>query len=132
MKLYPHQKDAVKRLKNGSILVGGTGTGKSITAIAYYFTRVCGGELEPYMPMSDPRPLYIITTAKKRDDREWDKDLAPFLLSSTDANLYLKNAPVIVDSWNNIKNILTFRERSLYLMNSVLLALVLGSRRFIR
>lgn len=103
MKLYPHQKDAVKRLKNGSILVGGTGTGKSITAIAYYFTRVCGGELEPYMPMSDPRPLYIITTAKKRDDKEWDKDLAPFLLSSTDANIYLEDAPVIVDSWNNIK-----------------------------
>lgn len=105
MELYPHQKEALSKMKNGCILNGGTGSGKSITSIAYYFVKVCGGEIEPeYVPMSDPRPLYIITTAKKRDDGEWNNDLAPFLLSShKDANIYYNDAPVIIDSWNNIK-----------------------------
>lgn len=54
--------------------------------------------------MSDPRPLYIITTPKKRNDGEWNKDLGHFLLSThEDVNVYYKDAPVVVDSWNNIK-----------------------------
>lgn len=50
--------------------------------------------------MKDPKPLYIITTAKKRDTMEWDRDLNIFLLSSLLPEE--SAAPVTVDSWNNI------------------------------
>ena len=104
--LYDYQIDAVKRMKNGCILNGGVGSGKSRTALAYYYLRnggdpasLCG---DNYMPMDDPpKDLYIITTARKRDTLEWDGDMAPFLLSThTDINLYCNK--VVVDSWNNI------------------------------
>ena len=104
--LYDYQIDAVKRMKNGCILNGGVGSGKSRTALAYYYLRnggdpasLCG---DNYMPMDDPpKDLYIITTARKRDTLEWDGDMAPFLLSThTDVNLYCNK--VVVDSWNNI------------------------------
>ena len=104
--LYDYQIDAVKRMKNGCILNGGVGSGKSRTALAYYYLRnggdpasLCG---DNYMPMDDPpKDLYIITTARKRDTLEWDGDMAPFLISThTDVNLYCNK--VVVDSWNNI------------------------------
>lgn len=103
IKLYPHQQEAIAKLKNGSILCGGTGSGKSITAIAYYFIQE-GGKLNPYKPMKNkPRDLYIITTARKRDTLEWEGELAPFLLSThKEKNAYYGNT-VVVDSWNNIK-----------------------------
>lgn len=90
-------------MKNGCILCGGVGSGKSMTALAYYFTTH-GGDLDPYGPMDDCNPvdLYIITTARKRDTYEWDKDMSPFLLS-TNSNLNIGSQSVIVDSWNNIK-----------------------------
>ena len=92
-KLYPHQKEAVEKLSSGKVLVGGVGSGKSLTAITWFFEKVCGGQSEPFiMPKYIPH-LYIITTAKKRDDMEWDKELLPFLL----------NKYTTVDSWNNIK-----------------------------
>lgn len=105
--LYDYQIDAVKRMKNGCILCGGVGSGKSRTALAYYYlvnggnpASLCG---EDYIPMNDPpKDLYIITTARKRDTLEWEGDMAPFLLSThTDVNLYKHK--VVVDSWNNIK-----------------------------
>ena len=104
--LYDYQIDAVKRMKNGCILNGGVGSGKSRTALAYYYLRnggdsasLCG---DNYIPMDDPpKDLYIITTARKRDTLEWDGDMAPFLLSThTDVSLYCNK--VVVDSWNNI------------------------------
>ena len=104
--LYDYQIDAVKRMKNGCILNGGVGSGKSRTALAYYYLRnggdpasLCG---DNYIPMDDPpKDLYIITTARKRDTLEWDGDMAPFLLSThTGINLYCNK--VVVDSWNNI------------------------------
>lgn len=106
MRLYDYQLDAVKRMKNGCILCGGVGSGKSLTAVAYYYLQN-GGEWdslegEEYMPMDDPpMDLYIITTARKRDTCEWGNELSQFLLStSKDHNLY--GNQVIVDSWNNI------------------------------
>lgn len=94
--LYPHQKDAVAKMKNGCILCGGVGSGKSRTALAYYFLRQ-GGSIGPngeYGAMRDThRPLYIITTARKRDTREWEGETIPFLLPEED---------VTVDSWNNV------------------------------
>lgn len=85
IRLFDHQLDAIRRMKNGCILCGGVGSGKSLTAISYYYLRnggdvqsVSGGE---YLPMDDPpMDLYIITTARKRDTFEWEKELAPFLL----------------------------------------------------
>lgn len=104
--LYDYQLDAVRRMKNGCILRGGVGSGKSLTALSYYYLRQ-GGEEESllggtYFPMGDPpKDLYIITTAKKRDTLEWEGELSPFLLSTNpDVNLYPNK--VVIDSWNNI------------------------------
>ena len=101
--LYDYQLKAVQQMRNGCILCGDVGTGKSRTGIAYYYVRQ-GGLLNSneYVPMEDPpKDLYIITTARKRDQLEWEGDLAPFLLSThSDGNLYQNK--VVVDSWNNI------------------------------
>lgn len=100
VKLYDHQLEALGEMKNGCILCGGVGSGKSRTGIAYYFTRE-GGKLNPYSPMKKPRDLYIITTAQKRNTLEWEGDLVPFLLTTNPETNYYKNK-VVVDSWNNI------------------------------
>lgn len=104
IELRDYQEEAVNNLKNGSILCGGVGSGKSRTALAYYF-RECGGSWEnrTYSAMTKPRDLYIITTARKRDDLEWEGELCPFLLSTNPEVSYYKDVNVIVDSWNNIK-----------------------------
>lgn len=101
IELYEHQRDAIKKLKNGSILCGGVGSGKSRTALAYYFKEYGGSFKDEYIPMKNPPDLYIITTARKRDTLEWEGELAPFLLScDNSANLYSNT--VRIDSWNNI------------------------------
>ena len=93
-------------MRNGCILCGGVGSGKSRTALAYYFFKECGGEVDfdgEYVPMSDPKDLYIITTAHKRDTHEWEGEMTPFLLSTDpDICLYGHDIKVVVDSWNNI------------------------------
>lgn len=89
-------------MKNGCILCGGVGSGKSRTALAYYYEQQ-GGKVgsDDYIPMQKPKDLYIITTARKRDTCEWQGELAPFLLSTHPESNYYKNK-VVVDSWNNI------------------------------
>lgn len=69
--LYKHQMDAVKNMKNGCILNGAVGSGKSRTALAYYYI-LQGGDVESvkYKKMKNPKDLYIITTARKRDTKE--------------------------------------------------------------
>jgi hypothetical protein len=104
--LYPHQLKALEEMKNGCVLAGGVGTGKSITSIAYFFTKVCGGELRingfgDLEPLKRPKDLYIITTAKKRDGLDWEDEALPFGLS-TKFELSHSGAQVFVDSWNNI------------------------------
>lgn len=99
--LYDYQLKAVEQMRNGCILCGGVGSGKSRTALGYYFKENGGGLREDYIPMKKPQDLYIITTARKRDTLEWEGDMCPFLLSSNpDVNVYSNK--VIVDSWNNI------------------------------
>ncbi len=93
--LYDHQKAALAKLHNGSILWGGVGSGKSIVGIAYYFSRVC-------RDMAEPKDLYIITTARKRDTHEWEGELAKFGLSTNPENSIHK-VDIRIDSWNNIK-----------------------------
>lgn len=107
IQLYDYQLDAIERMKNGCILCGGVGSGKSMTSLAYYYLQN-GGDIsflmgDEYMTMDDVqiKDLYIITTARKRDTLEWEGELANFLLSThPDTSLY-KNK-VVVDSWNNI------------------------------
>ena len=101
IELYDYQLDAISRLKNGSILCGGVGSGKSRTALAYYFKEQ-GGGLNPYKPMKNPKDLYIITTARKRDTLEWEGELTPFLMSKNPGVGIYQNK-IAIDSWNNIK-----------------------------
>lgn len=94
-------------MKNGSILCGDVGTGKSRTALVYYYTKVCGGSMEingegTWGEPTTPRDLYIITTAKKRDDLEWLHECVPFMLCE-DPEKSVCNIKLTVDSWNNIK-----------------------------
>lgn len=105
--LYDYQIKAVRQMKNGCILCGGVGSGKSRTSIAYYYLEnggnpdsLTGGD---YIPLEDPpKDLYIITTARKRDTFEWEGELTPFLMSThDDINIYSNK--IVVDSWNNIK-----------------------------
>lgn len=100
--LRDYQLDAIKHMKNGCILCGGVGSGKSRTSLAYYY-KLQGGDLlaSNEVAMKNPKNLYIITTARKRDTCEWEGELAPFLLSTHPDCNYYKNT-VVVDSWNNI------------------------------
>ena len=107
LKLRDYQIDALQNMKNGCILNGGVGSGKSLTSLSYYYLQNGGDcsflEGGDYIPMEDPPlDLYIITTARKRDTLEWEGELSPFLLSThEDINPYSNK--VIVDSWNNIQ-----------------------------
>ena len=94
--------DAVKKMRNGCILNGGVGSGKSRTGLYYYFKEQ-GGSMDPdYIPMKNPKDLYIITTAMKRDSLEWEGELSQYLIS-TKPELNPYDNRVVIDSWNNIK-----------------------------
>lgn len=103
IELFDHQLKALDQIHNGCILCGGVGSGKSITALAYYY-RQNGGVIpaKSYTRMKDPKDLYIITTARKRDTREWLSDMAPFLLTDIEEDKVYEHK-VVIDSWNNIK-----------------------------
>jgi len=105
MRFKQYQLDAIMKMHNGCILCGGVGSGKSFTALGYYYL-LSGGDIfgDEYKAMLDdpPMDLYIITTARKRDTHEWDRELIPFLLSTNPSCNYYKNK-VVIDSWNNIK-----------------------------
>ena len=107
VELREEQLSAIGKMKNGCILCGGVGSGKSRTALAYYILRVCNGGLNinglgNYTPMKNPLDLYIITTAKKRDSTEWIKECQPFMLNSN-PDTSNGNIKLVIDSWNNIK-----------------------------
>lgn len=100
LKLRDYQLDAISNMKNGCILNGGVGSGKTLTSLAYYYLEN-GGSKDflkggKYKKMKkDKLDLYIITTARKRDTLEWEGELAQFLLDK-------ENDRIVVDSWNNI------------------------------
>jgi hypothetical protein len=93
--LFPHQKEAIAKLDSGSILCGGVGSGKSIAALAYYHYKECGGYSlqDGTLVQQNPKDLYIITTARKRDTNEWTEECDRFGLVSIKA---------VIDSWNNL------------------------------
>lgn len=92
-KLDDYQVKAMEMLKTGAILCGDTGSGKSITALAYFHEKVCKGKTNPWKDRTVSKKLYIITTARKRDTHEWEEELVRFLLVEE----------TVIDSWNNIK-----------------------------
>lgn len=106
--LYPHQKEAISKMFTGCILNGGTGAGKSRAGIYYYFQKY-GGSIDDehnYTPMRHkPKPpdLYIVTVAKKRDDKEFEAELVPFLLSTDPKQNMFYGNKIVIDSWQNIK-----------------------------
>lgn len=105
--LYPHQEEALKKMFNGCLLNGGTGSGKSRTGLYYFFSKNGGSyDGRTYTPMrGKPPDLYILTTAKKRNDKEWEEELVPFLLYP-DPKTHITQRygnKVIIDSWQNIK-----------------------------
>lgn len=99
LELYDHQREALTKIHNGCILCGGVGSGKSRTALAYYYI-LNGGDVDShhYTKMHKPVDLYVITTAQKRDKHEWEDEMAPFVIGS---DMYSNK--VVIDSWNNIK-----------------------------
>lgn len=89
LQLRPHQAAVLKQLDSGKILWGATGTGKSRVALAYY-------ELE-----HRHKDIYVITTAKKRDSKDWEREASNILLGKQeDATVH---GILTVDSWNNIE-----------------------------
>lgn len=101
VELYPHQSEALGKMKNGCILCGGVGSGKSITSLSYFY--ICqGGNINDVKVLRKCKDLYIITTAKKRDSLEWEKELCNFKMY-TDAEFNAQPNKVVIDSWNNIK-----------------------------
>jgi hypothetical protein len=107
MNLYDYQVVAISQMKNGCILNGGVGSGKSRTALTYYYLKVIEGLLVINgeginKPPKNKVDLYIITTARKRDTKEWESEMVPFSLYS-DSSKNPLGINVVIDSWNNIQ-----------------------------
>ena len=87
--LLKHQEEAVTKLRTGSVLLGGVGSGKTMTSLAYYQNKEFG------------KDLYVITTARKRDSLDWEREAANFAISNK-RDCSSGNVLLVVDSWNNI------------------------------
>jgi hypothetical protein len=87
--LAPHQRDAIAKMHDGCILWGGVGSGKSRAALAYY------------MLTDAHEDVYVITTAKKRDSLDWQREAMRFGIGKEpDATIA---GLLHIDSWNNIE-----------------------------
>lgn len=104
---FQHQEKAIKQLRSGSILCGGVGSGKSRTSLGYFLIKECKGDIG-CESIKEPKNLLIITTAKKRDEKEWDDECEVFGLSQNPEDSFF-GIKVIIDSWNNIKKYVDFQ-----------------------
>jgi len=86
--LKPHQVEAISNLSNGKILYGGVGVGKSLTAVGYYLTKEA------------PADVIVITTAKKRDSLDWQREFVRYGISVEGPSCF--GGGLTVDSWNNV------------------------------
>ena len=94
VELRPHQQEVLGKLSNGKVLLGGVGSGKTVTSLAYYWTKVMNGTLnDPLSVNRDLLPIFVITTARKRDDLDWQRWAARMWLYDH----------ITVDSYNNIE-----------------------------
>ena len=105
--LRKSQMEAVNKLRNGNILMGGVGSGKSRTGLAWWYFKECRGALPvngigKTISMKTPKDLFIITTPRKRDELEWEGELVPFRISPNGKH-NPQGVRVTIDSWNNIK-----------------------------
>lgn len=107
VELYDYQKAAVDDLNTGKILQAGVGTGKSITALSYFYDRVCHGDVNHSDPPCEIVDLYIITTARKRDSLEWHQECAAIGLYPGEYNYGIN---ITIDSWNNIKHYIDVKD----------------------
>lgn len=103
LELKPHQLKAVREMHNGCILIGGVGTGKTITSLMYYYTKVGHGVPQicgfKFQEMRTPKDIYVITTARKRDELDWISEAAYFGIGRQSGP---DGIQLHVDSWNNI------------------------------
>lgn len=102
IKPWPHQRKAIDKLKNGSVLVGGTGGGKSLVAVVYFIEKVLGVSIDPMEIPTTVVDLFVITTPKKRNDLDWELEAGRFGIS-TNPEVSIGGITLKVDSWNNIK-----------------------------
>jgi len=102
--LKDYQLKAIERMHNGCVLVGGVGSGKTLTSLAFVFTKWLKGvtpliEFNTFKKQEIEKDIYVITTARKRDSLDWIREAS--------------NIPVnlkVVDSWNNIKKYETIKD----------------------
>lgn len=108
--LYDFQMEAVKKAFIGSVFNGQVGSGKSRTGLFFYF-QMQGGWIDEngYTPMKNPKDLYIITTAMKRDKHEWEGELIPFEMYPK-PGLSRYNHKIVIDSWNNIRKYIDVKD----------------------
>ncbi len=103
IQLMPHQTKAVKELSNGKVLVGGVGTGKTITSLVYFYEKMMGGTVGDPASITNPMDIYVFTTARKRDSLDWQIE-ASHLSIGVDRDASVAGIKLTVDSYNNIGN----------------------------
>lgn len=107
VRLDKHQLIALNELASGKILAGGVGVGKSRTALAWAFIKEMKGSAKingrgEWKAPEEPRDIYVITTAKKRDELDWQGEAAIFGISTNHEDS-IGGIKLTVDSWNNIQ-----------------------------
>lgn len=131
VQLLPHQEKVVGELSNGKVLTGAVGTGKTVTALAYYYTHILGGVLNDFGSIKKPTDLYVFTTAHSRDSHNWQKWAAQLGIS-TKKEYSLCGIQFVVDSYNNIDKYTDIKDSFVILDEQRLVGSGAWSRAFIK